>query len=131
MATTTREFSLSGVEKVQRNLILLASRVPQQVAAALYAETQVLATESRRRTPVLTGALRQSHMVSRPVVQGRDISCQIRVGGAAAPYAIFVHENLAAFHKVGRAKFLESAILEARSTFAARVASRINLEHII
>lgn len=122
------EFTLTGVDELQKNLTRLAQAMPQEAAAALYAEAQVEKTESMRRTPVLHGALRGSHHVTQPVIAGRDISVTIQVGGVAAPYAIFVHENLEALHRVGQAKFLESTLLESAPYLAQRVANRINLE---
>jgi hypothetical protein len=48
-------------------------------------------------------------------------------GGPAAPYAIKVHEDLEAFHRVGQAKFLESVLLESAPHLAQRVSRRIRL----
>jgi hypothetical protein len=80
-----------------------------------------------RRTPVDTGALKGSHETSKPEQGGGDVSVTITVGGPAAPYAVPVHENLDAHHKVGQAKFLESTIMESRSSMAERIARRIDL----
>jgi hypothetical protein len=51
----------------------------------------------------------------------------IVAGGPAAPYAIYVHEDLEAIHPVGQAKFIESVLLESRPFMAARIAKRIDL----
>lgn len=51
----------------------------------------------------------------------------IVAGGPSAPYAIYVHEDLEAFHKVGQAKYIESVLMESRPFMAARVAKRIDL----
>lgn len=123
--------TVTGIEKVQRRLQQLAQRIPNEVARALYEEAQIERTESMRRTPVDTGALRGSHHVTGPEIRGREISVTIEVGGAAAPYAIQVHEDLSAFHRVGQAKFLESTILESAPFFASRVARRIDLNKAV
>ncbi len=127
----TVEFDLKGLDQVQRRIKGLIERFPGECARALYEEAQIEKAESMRRTPVDTGALRASHEVSDPVVQTREISVVISVGGVAAPYAIHVHENLEAFHPVGQAKYLESTIMESRPYLAKRIAARINIEGLI
>jgi hypothetical protein len=105
---------------VKRNL-------PVQVAKALYIEANIEATESKKRTPVMTGNLRASTIVTEPKIDGDAISVSIVVGGVAAPYAVLVHENLEAFHRTGQAKFLESTLLESRPFIGPRVAARVKL----
>jgi hypothetical protein len=105
----------------------LAIEAPKELGAAMYQEGLVIQGVSMSRTPVEFGALRASHATQRPDFSGSDPSVQITVGGPSAPYAVYVHENLAAHHHVGQAKFLESAIKEAAPTFAASVARRFDL----
>lgn len=124
-------FELKGVEGVRRKLERLAQQMPNEVARAMFEEMQIEATESRKRTPVDTGALRASHHVLKPDISNRDIKVSIEVGGPSAPYAIIVHEDLQAFHKVGQAKFLESTILESAPFMAKRIANRIELERLL
>jgi hypothetical protein len=120
------EVRLEGVEEMKARLLRLAAEAPKEVGRALYEEAKIEEKESRERTPVLTGALRASHETSKPRID-RDISVTIRVGGPSAPYALPVHENLDAFHKVGQAKFLESTLLESAPYMAQRIAKRIDL----
>lgn len=122
--------SMSGGDAMRAKLKRIAERFPDEVARALYMETQVEATEVKKRTPVDEGTLRASVHVIGPVREGRKIYTLIAAGGPSAPYAIFVHEDLAAFHKVGEAKFIESVILESRPYLAARVAKRIELNKL-
>lgn len=119
------DFELKGLDEVTRNIERLAGDIVDTAGRALFEEAQVEKAESMRRTPVDTGALRGSHSVSRPAYQGRQVEVTISVGGPAAPYAVAVHENLEAIHPVGRAKFLESTILESLPFLAARVARRM------
>lgn len=119
--------TVTGLDKVQQRLARLAQQIPNEVARALYEEAQIERTESMRRTPVDTGALRASHHVTTPRISGREISVTIEVGGSAAPYAVKVHEDLEAFHRVGGAKFLESTIMESAPFLARRIAKRIDL----
>lgn len=125
------ELTVKGVDEVKRRLGLLANRMPAEIGRALYEVAQEEKTESMRRTPVDTGALRASHQVEAPVIEGKSISVTITVGGVAAPYAVYVHENLYATHHVGQAKFLESTILENARFLAERVAMRINVEALL
>ena len=118
--------TIVGIDQVARRLLSVAAAIPVRAGAALFQEAQIERAESMRRTPVDTSALRGSHEVIGPMYRGRDISVSIQVGGAAAPYAIPVHENLEAFHpKGGQAKFLESTINESRPHIVARVARRM------
>ena len=122
------EFTLDA-KSVRAKLVAAMSRAPKECARALYAEALIEAKESMKRTPVLTGALRASTEVT--LLETRDNSAAtIKVGGPSAEYAVFVHENLDADHKVGQAKFLESTIQESRPYMAARIAARIDLKEI-
>lgn len=126
------ELQVKGTDELLRNLRRLQELVPQEVARALYEEAQIEKTESQRRTPVKTGALKGSHEVSEPVIDGDEISVTISVGGSSAPYALYVHENTEALHPSGgQAKFLESTVLESRPYLAARIARRMNLKRLI
>lgn len=120
---------LKGYAQMQAKINRLMKNLPHEGAAALYTEAQIEATESRRRTPVDRGNLRASHFVMPPVIKrwSGDAFVTIQVGGPAAPYAVFVHENLDAHHKVGQAKFLESTLRESAPYMGERVAARIDL----
>jgi len=118
-------FKLEGVAGVLAVLDRLAKSTPGAIGGGLFREAQRVATASRHLTPVDTGALRASHDVDRPEYSGRDVSVRISVGGPAAKYALFVHENLQARHPVGQAKFLETALSEATPGMARRIADDI------
>jgi hypothetical protein len=109
----------------------LRKRFPDEVGLALYQETQIELTEVKKRTPVDTGNLRASEHVEGPIRDGRTIYTLIVAGGPSAPYAIFVHEDPDAFHKVGQWKFIESVIMESAPHMAARVAKRIDLNRAL
>lgn len=67
----------------------------------------IVQAESMRHCPVDTGALRNSHRTDK---SGSGYRTVVKVSCQTA-YAIFVHENLEAFHKPGTwAKFLERAL---------------------
>lgn len=121
----TADFTDTGV---RQKLDKLAASMPHDIARALYEEALIEEKEMRQRTPVDQGPLRASLVTHKPVFSGRNISVQIEAGGPAAPYALFVHEDTDAYHKVGQAKFIESVIRESRPFLAARIAARVNLE---
>lgn len=121
---------VKGADAIKAKLQRMARMIPNEVARALYEEAGIEAKESQRRTPVDTGELRGSHLVKKPEISGRNITVVIEVGGPAAPYAWHVHENLEAYHKVGRSKYLESTILESKAFMAARIARRIDLNNL-
>ncbi len=131
----TKVFDLVGEEKMAAKIQALAIKTPIKAAAALFIEANIEATEVRRRIPVDTGTLRGSTEVSKPNVEAlgigsvavTDIEVAISVGGPGAEYAISVHENLDAFHKVGRAKYLESVIMESAPFITRRLAKRLDI----
>jgi hypothetical protein len=115
----------------------IADKFPDRVAAALYQEAQIEATEMKRRTPVDTtpnaphpGNLRNSIHVEEPERRGRTISVTIATG-AQAPYAIYVHETPPedAYHPIGQWKFMESVLDESRPSMSARIAKRVHFNN--
>jgi anthranilate phosphoribosyltransferase len=118
---------------MRKRLANIKKKFPEEVGRALYQETEVEATEAKKRTPVKRGNLRASIFVLGPSYEGRSISNAgtiatfVVAGGVSAPYAVYVHENLEAFHKVGQAKFIESVINESRNYIATRIAKRLEL----
>lgn len=119
---------------MRAKLSRLAKRFPDEVGRALFIETEIESKEVKRRTPVDKGPLRASVHVEGPNRSGsgyRTIGTAIVAGGPSAPYAVYVHENLEAYHAVGQAKFIESVIMEVRPHMAARVARRIELNRAL
>lgn len=113
---------IDGLDNVLAKIQDLLTAVPQAGQDALRAEAEIEMTEAKRRTPVLTGALRASGVVQ--PVEGQ-LAVTLTFGGPAAAYAIWVHENMEAFHRTGQAKFLESTLLESAPYIAQRIATRI------
>jgi len=75
---------------------------------ALYKEAAVIFEESQDEVPVDTGILRSSGQLGLPKIEGGELVVDITYGGAAADYAIYVHEDLEMRHQPGKkAKFLE------------------------
>lgn len=111
--------------------VRLQKAFPQEVMRAVFQEVEVETKEVKKGTPVRKGTLRGTvHQVG-PKHEGQIISSTIVAGGPAAPYAFFVHENLDAIHKVGRAKYIEAVLQESRPHIARRVARRIDLNRVV
>lgn len=105
----------------------LQADLPDTFGNALRQEAEIEATECKKRCPVDTGALRASIQATGPFRDGRSISCNIEAGGPAAGYALIVHEDLEAVHRVGEAKFIERPLQESAQYMADRIAKRIAL----
>ena len=107
--------------KLWRAYPLLAER-------SLNIEGEIEMAEAKRRTPVDTGALRSSGRARPPErtrFGGQTVEQRLTFGGPAVGYALAVHENLGAFHRVGQAKYLESVVRESRPFMGGRVTKRI------
>jgi len=126
--------TFTGISKVIGNMKQLEKGIPLQAAAALYQEALIVQKTSMKRTPVDVrpggqggGTLRDSHETSAPYWKGEFLIVDIEVGGPAEKYAIVQHEDMTFKHKVGQAKFLESAVHDAEAGMLARIAKRIKL----
>lgn len=124
-------YNLTGFDSVISKLKRIEKELPNLLDRAMVTEMNILMTESMKRTPVEFGTLRASHHVLGPKREGDEISVGIFVGGPAAPYAVFVHEDLEARHTVGQAKFLESTLRENARFIAGRISKRINLRSLV
>lgn len=120
-----------------QRLMLLLSRSRRQAALiaaqALYQEALVIFGRAQRYTPVRFGILRSSGHIKPPVIFGDHAEVLIGYGGAAAPYAYWVHERVTnratgkeIRHKSPtRARFLATAVEESASTLDARLSRRM------
>lgn len=122
---------LLGADKVIARIRKIQTGMSKEIADALYEEAKIELREAKKRTPVATGALRKSGKVSKPKISGKTVTVDISFGGETAPYAVYVHEDLEAFHPIGQAKFLESVIEESRPHMAKRIAKRIELKRLV
>ena len=118
---------LIGADELKRKFQRLAKGMPVEAGKALVAEAKRIEKESRERTPVDTGALRDTHRVSDPKIRGGVVSVAIGVGDSSTPYAVAVHERMETTHPSGRSKFLQSAAFDAAPSLAAKLGKQINL----
>lgn len=114
-------FAHSGFPQLAAAIRALAERGPKAALGALYREGERIVTEAKRRTPVKWGHLRDSGQV----VADGPTRVVLAFGNNAVTYAVPVHENLAARHPTGEAKFLERPLLEAARDIDARLAAEI------
>ena len=94
-------------------------------SAGLYQFAEAVMTESKELCPVDTGNLRATGHVQQPRIENGDIVVTLGYGGPAASYAVIVHEDLAAKHTVGQAKYLELPVIQNTPKLAPFVASVI------
>lgn len=116
------EVRVRGWDRLERELSRLAVTLPEMAQEALRIEAEVEMAEMKARTPVRTGVLRASGRVE--ALRG-SLGVRWAFGGPSIPYAIYVHENLEAFHRVGQAKYLESVLAESAPYLVDRVRRRM------
>lgn len=117
-----------GAKQMIGKIMALRAGFKTEVGRAIYMEAQIELTEAKKRVPVDTGTLRASGFVTTPEIgPGDRISVRIGFGGAASDYAVYVHENLEAYHANGQAKYLESVLNESAQFMMARITKRIDL----
>lgn len=124
MARRFIEFEVQGAD-VLAGLDHLKSQMLSIGGRALREEAEIEMTEAKERTPVDTGALRASGRVTGPETKGSDIEVKLAFGNASAEYALYVHEDIDAFHNVGQAKYLESTLNESAPHLPGRIGKRI------
>lgn len=100
----------------------LGDHAADDLGAELYQEGQGIVTQAQGLAPVKTGALRGSGYVAEPERVGDTVRVEMGFGGPAAPYALIVHEDLNAFHKVGEALFMAQPFRWAITGMSQRIA---------
>jgi hypothetical protein len=127
--------SLKGADALVARLAALGQYVPLGLGEAIYEEGLIVKAQSEDGTPVRHGILQGSTDITQPrVTEDGAVEVKITVGGPTAKspegagYAVFVHEDTAAHHEVGHAKYLEIPINAAQATFGERVAARLDLK---
>jgi len=116
---------ISGVAKVEENLRSFAEKTIKAMVNGVtkFARTEMV--EMKKRTPVDTGELQDSGYVKMPRFVSGVMTCEV---GFWAPHALWVHEDLEAFHRVGEAKFMESVWKESAPYFLPRVTQSMQEE---
>lgn len=111
--TTSMKFDSSQFDKFAGQA---KAKVKRDVLRLLLAEAEAIMTDAKLRTPVDTGTLRASGTVKSDLRMVANPKAELSFGGAAAGYALIVHERMDVYHPVGEAKFLENAMHEWESS---------------
>lgn len=136
MAQPGFSLKLEGLDEYRARIMRIARETPQRLAAALYVRAEYVMTRSKNEfVPIDLGTLRSSGHVEKPVVRGSQITIDLVYGGAAAAYALAVHEHLSGasprswrnttvtFSPPGRGpKYLEIPLTQQGSTLAQDLA---------
>jgi hypothetical protein len=117
--------TLRGLDKLltqyQRGM-----RAAPHLAQAVFAEATLVLNEAKVLVPVDTGALRASGMVEPPKIEDQKVTVTVGFGGAAAGYALYVHEDPNASHAPGKSfKYLEIPAMAHAPTFSQNVRKRL------
>lgn len=98
--------SLQGQSVVLRNLAAAIEAIKKRTAQGLYEAAEVIRTDSVEDTPVDEGTLAGSAKTT----MNDTFGVPSAIVSYSVDYAVYVHENLTARHKVGKAKFLEGSV---------------------
>lgn len=109
---------LEGLDEVMANFNKQIGKIKGRTIGGLLAGGLVIQAEAQRRTPVDTGNLKGSAYTRKSPEDERVVEI-----GFGAAYAIYVHENLDAYHGNGEAKFLENAVVEKSGTALKAIAA--------
>lgn len=133
MAATGSYTTASG-KSITALLNRYAGFVQDDLGAILYQEGEGIITQAKGLVPVDTGTLQSSGYTAEPRREGDIIRVELGFGGPAAKinpvteessegYALYVHENLEAFHPSGGiALYLEIPFRDAKRAMTSRIA---------
>jgi len=135
-------FKFKGASKMVRTLKDVLDRTTVDAEKALFIEGELIMTDSKRNhVPVDLGVLRSSGLVQEPERKGNQVTVRLGYGGAAAPYALAVHEHpsktsppswqgkVIRFSPLGRGpKYLERPFFGALRGMDKRLAKRMKVD---
>lgn len=132
---------LEGMQRVLAGVDGARVRAMASLPGILYRLGEKIMTEAKRQTPVDTGNLRASGHVLPPSWSGDALEVVLGFGGPAGAgnvagdanrehvgYAVAVHENLAAAHRVGKAKYLEDPLMDAAARASEEMGNELRRE---
>lgn len=116
---------------MKRELTSRAGRYPPQVKKTTYAAADLILSVSDSRVPIDTSDLRNSGRVEMQK-EGRLTVAAVLYGGIGRTdeYAVVVHEDMDAYHPVGQAKFLESAMKDSQKAVTDKIITDLHIERI-
>lgn len=97
----------------------------KDLSDALYLEAELIMTDSKTNyVPVVSGNLRNTGTVLKPVWKGKTIEVVLGYGGSAAEYAAVVHEYPPTYGQ-GKNKYLAKPLNKAERGMAKRLADAV------
>jgi len=121
---------LDGTSELLRKLAVGGRVVTGHVSMALYEEAWEIFRQSQIEVPYRYGYLASSGRVDPPTMNYNQVLVQIFYGGAAAPYALFVHENRDMNFRNGRkSKYLYDPVMARVRVFDKNIGRRV--EHML
>lgn len=131
------EFNVTfhGLDRLLREFEDRIKELIPAVEAALFIDAEQTITEAKKIVPVDEGILKASGHAQLPEIIDGVITVECGFGGPAGSggpeqtkdvgYAVYVHEDLEAYHTVGQAKYLEVPFYARHRNFGARIARRV------
>ncbi len=126
MSLPVLRFREGDVIAMRRRLTILADVAAEEFAEAAFEEYKIEAKEARRITPVDTGSLRETVEAFEPEIHSKIIYAGLQAGGDDVNYAVYVHEDMEAFHPVGQAKYLATPLFASGPDMPRRIGARID-----
>lgn len=137
MTPSGRTYRLASGRTMLQAMHDLGGAALHALGGQIYQEAEGILAQSKPLVPVDTGSLRASGYVEMPEIDANKVTVAFGYGGPASiknpktgeptdTYAIYVHENLDAHHKVGMAKFLEIPFNAAKSGMPGRIVQGMN-----
>ncbi len=125
MSDVKFRIEVSGLDKLLEKLGALAPKVKHAAETELYHIAEEIMANSKEVVPVDTGALMSTGHVDAPVETDHGVSISMGYGGPAAPYALYVHEELDPNINWSRPgsgpKFLENPVISMQPDIAPRI----------
>lgn len=131
----------TGAAAMGKNLAAIARKFPIATAGSLFKQgSEIMGRSQEEFVPVDLATLKDSGHVKLPEIKGNTISVELAYGGAAADYALAVHETPSEhdpeswkgkdvqFHPQGHgSKYLERPLMEKVPTLATDIARDLRL----
>lgn len=122
--------NIKGHKETIKRFNRVRNRVINGTIAQLDGDVEKIIQQAQVEVPKDSGALHDTIRRDRTqVTKVRGIEIKIKAGGARAPYAIYVHEDLTMRHtSPTKAKFLEDPFKKSMSGVTGRLVRKINSE---
>lgn len=118
--TITKKVKSNGFKQISGAIV-------EDCAAALYVQAEQIMTDSKQNyVPVVSGVLKGSGTVLKPVVVGNIITVVLGYGGMASEYAVVVHEYPVSYGQ-HKNKYLQKPLNKAVTGMPNRLAKSIRM----